>query len=350
MFYLFGLEEREKWEFWMEKFPDIDIYYSPGYCEIYQENNEGTAKLFIYEDENGYVYYPFLLREINQLEVGSFLDSKYYDIITPYGYGGPVYSLKDMGNLEKLKTCFFGAFENFCIQNNIVSEFVRFHPIIKNHLFCAEGLNPIAIRNTVYMDIADYDTIWNNITSKNRNMIRKAEKNGIVIEQDNNLNKFEELYYQTMDKNQAVDYYYFSHEYFANTMKYLNENIKIFNAVLNGEIIASTMIMHRNKYLHYHLSGSRKDYIKLAPNNLLLYKVALWGMENGCKYFHLGGGYRGNDDSLFSFKKSFSKNGILDFYIGKKIHNKKVYELLTKELQRLKGIDIDDGFFPLYRR
>lgn len=351
MFYLFGLEERENWELWMDKFSDIDIYYSPGYCEIYQKNNEGIAKLFVYEDESGYVYYPFLMREINELEVGKNLKEKYYDIITPYGYGGPIHALKEEGNLEGLKKNFFNAFEAFCVQNNIVSEFVRFHPLIKNHLFSNEFLNPVAIRSTIYMDIENEDRIWSNIISKNRNMIRKAEKNGISVEQNDNLEKFEELYYQTMDKNQATEYYYFNHEYFTSTMKNLKDNIKIFNAVLDGKVIASTMIMFKNKYMHYHLSGSDREYIKLAPNNLLLYKVALWGMDNGFKYFHLGGGYRGNDDSLFSFKKSFSKEGILDFYIGKKIHNSEIYNLLVEELKCLEDNDFEDnGFFPLYRR
>lgn len=37
---------------------------------------------------NGYVTYTFLKRVINLK-----LDKKFYDIITPYGYGGPVFNV-----------------------------------------------------------------------------------------------------------------------------------------------------------------------------------------------------------------------------------------------------------------
>ena len=67
----------------------------------------------------------------------------------------------------------------------------------------------------------------------------------------------------------------------------------------------------------------------LAPNNLLLYNVALWGAKNGFELFHLGGGVFDND-SLFSFKKSFNKNGVFDYYIGSNVFMQDECDYLIK--------------------
>lgn len=328
----------------------IDIYFTPQYCKIYENNGEGILKNFSLNSKHGKVYYNFLLREI-KYSVGN---EKYYDIITPYGYGGPLflnYSTKE--NLKQLIIEFKDKFEKYCSENKIVSEFVRFHPLIKNYLFMDNYMEISYIRDTVYMNLDSEEQIWQDITSKCRNMIRKAEKNDIKIELDNSkeaLQSFIRLYKITMDKNKATSYYYFKDDFFHDTFSLLKGNIYIFNAKYENKIISSALIMKYNEFAHYHFSGSDIEYLKLASNNLLLYKAALWAYKNGCKYFHLGGGYLGNNDNLFKFKKSFSKNNIVNFYIGKKIHNKLVYDKLVEEWQKMKGNhDSNINYFPLYR-
>ena len=71
------------------------------------------------------------------------------------------------------------------------------------------------------------------------------------------------------------------------------------------EIITSAIFIFHNTYINYFLTGSLYEMRHLAANNLLLYEVALWAKSNGMKYFHLGGGYHG-EDSLYRFKESFS--------------------------------------------
>ena len=47
------------------------------------------------------------------------------------------------------------------------------------------------------------------------------------------------------------------------------------------------------------------------------------------KKFHLGGGL-GIEDSLFSFKKHFNRNGEIDFCIGRNIFDKSTFDELVK--------------------
>ena len=65
---------------------DIDFYFDKNYGKLYEKIDNGQARIFEYEDENGKISSQFLLREVPfQID-----DVTYFDITTPYGYGGPV--------------------------------------------------------------------------------------------------------------------------------------------------------------------------------------------------------------------------------------------------------------------
>ena len=83
--------------------------------------------------------------------------------------------------------------------------------------------------------------------------------------------------------------------------------------------------------LHAHLLGSSKKMLELNAGGLLEAAAAKWGKEHGFRYIHHGGG-RSSDpnDALFQYKKKFGKNTEFDFYIGKKIWNKDVYDMLVE--------------------
>ena len=73
----------------------------------------------------------------------------------------------------------------------------------------------------------------------------------------------------------------------------------------------------------------------------------MWGKENRYELIHHGGGRSNSaDDSLYKFKKQFGKNTDFRFHIGKKIWNNDIYNKLCK----LKNINEDDDYFPLYRK
>lgn len=324
---------------------NIDIYFLSKYGKIYERNGEGQLEEFKMKSINGDVTYMFLKRDINLKS-----DKKFYDIITPYGYGGPVFNVYSGKLLEDLVSDFKDKFELYCKENNIVSEFIRFHPLVCNHEEMNNYMEVCNIRNTICLDLNSEEDIWNNISSKCRNMIRKAEKNNVSIEIGNSkedLDIFYNLYIDTMKKNNALDYYLFDYDFFKNTMELLRGNITIFKAIYEDKVISAALIMYYGDYMHYHFSGSDIDYCKLAANNLLLYRAAIWGYNQGFKYFHLGGGYSGNEDSLFKFKKSFYKGDIKDFYIGKKIHNIDLYNKLVDMAKSDRRIN--ENYFPLYR-
>lgn len=322
----------------------MDTYFEEEYAKLYETDKE-KVEIFEYESENGKGRNIFLKREI-PLKINN---QVYYDIITPYGYGGPIFEIKEDINKQKFVDEYCEKFSEYCKKNNIVSEFIRFHPLEKNYENLEKFYQINHISNTIFIDLSSEEEILKNMTSKTRNMIRKAIKNDLIFEEDKDqktLKNFQELYYLTMNKNKADAMYYFDFNYFQNLFNIKNK-VKLFNIKLNDEIIASSTILIGDKWIHYHLSANTELGYKYAANNFLLYNVALWGSKNGFEKFHLGGGYGGNDSPLFKFKKSMNERGILEFCIGKKIYNKEIYNELVR--QRNLTEEGKCSYFPLYR-
>lgn len=320
-----------EWNEYLDKMPIKmrDIYYRSEYYMIQEINGDGEGKLFIFEEDERLAIYPFMLNEIE----GYDLDDRYYDIETAYGYGGPIVNCMDSNFIERFEK----SFNEYCLEENIVAEFIRFHPIIKNEYIFKENIHVSHNRFTVYTDLTkSIDEIWDNdIISKNRNMIRKAIKSGLEVDFDEDISDFKDIYKTTMDKVTAEEYYYFNDKFYE-ALKKINK--VCINVKLNSEIVASAIFLRGNEYFHYHLSGSKKEYLKYSPNNLMLWEAIKYAKESGFKIFHFGGGLGDSvNDKLFKFKKSFGK-GIGDFYIGKRIHNSEVYNYLinTWEVKNMK--------------
>lgn len=182
-------------------------------------------------------------------------------------------------------------------------------------------------------------------------MIRKARKNGVTIHRSNSrslIPKFMELYKETMDRDGATEYYYFEKEYYETLFSGDDNDVVFFYSSYEDKIISMAIILRKAGQLHYHLSASNYEYKRLASMNLLLFEAAKWGIENGCKTFHLGGGVGGDpQDSLFKFKASFNNRSKKDFYIGKKIFDEEAYEVLIKSID--KSVELRENFFPKYR-
>ena len=102
--------------------------------------------------------------------------------------------------------------------------------------------------------------------------------------------------------------------------------------------------------MHYHLSASNSKFQKIAATNLLIYEAACWGCKNGYKTLHIGGGVGAGQDGLYQFKKGFNKGEDTEFYIGKKIFDKDMYEgLVDIRVRNDKEYNKETEFFPKYR-
>lgn len=342
MIKLFSLNEAAQWDAIVRSFKEYDVYYLSGYVKAFHIHGDGDPFLLYYEGEGLKAIYAYMKRK-------TAVDG-YYDSVTPYGYGGVLF---EGDASEENKAAFWKEYLATMEQEHIVDNFVRYHPVLANAVPMKSISNVIDLGKTIAMNITSPETIWDNIHSKNRNMIRKAEKNGIVIEHGKGMDlfdKFIEIYNATMQKDNAEEYYYFKRPFYESIHNDLFDNYEIFYARLEDKIIAMSIMIFANDRLNYHLSGSDIEYRNLAPSNLLLYKAAVWGCEQGFKTFHLGGGVGSGEDNLYKFKAAFNKVSDYQFSIGKQVFDQEKYNQLV-EIRKTTDPTFDETskFFPLYR-
>lgn len=324
----------------------IDIYFEPNYGKLYEKIEDGICEVFEYNCELGNIYHMFIKREI-PLQINN---KTYFDLVTPYGYGGPLITECKEGDRKELVLEFEHYFAKYCEENNIISEFVRFHPVVGNALDFKEIYKIENIRKTVGTNIIDYkNPITSEFSKSARKTIRRSMNAGVsfnIIEKPESIHNFKEIYYSTMKRNNASDYYYFDDDYFDECLELFQNHIILVEVLYQEKVIAAGFYFVYGKYIHAHLSGTLKDYLHLSPAYIIKYATAKWAKNNDVHFIHYGGGItNSSDDSLYQFKKKFGKNTDFDFYIGKRIWDKEVYE----ELCKLKNVDDNIEFFPAYR-
>ena len=323
-----------------------DIYFEHNYGKLYEQIEKGIALVFNYKSDYGEIKHLFIKRKIPMANNGEV----YYDLITPYGYGGPVIINYKTGNKQELLEGFHKKFKEYCLQNNIVSEFVRFHPIISNHKDFKNIYNPIYVRNTVATKVEpDEDPFEKEFSKSARKTIRRAFREGVtykITKSPNDIKSFLEIYYSTMNRKEASDYYYFDPNYFEKCLKYFKENVLLIEVIYDNKTVAMAFYFVYNKVIHAHLSGTLTEYLNLSPAYIIKYATAEWAKDNNIKLIHYGGGVsNSSDDSLYKFKKKFTRETEYKFYVAKKVWNEKVYKELSANMENRGNVD----FFPAYR-
>ena len=329
----FTLKEKPLWRDYLERLsPERrDVYFTPEYYSLYQNYGDGEACCFIFEKDGDLVLYPFLKNPITSL--GYELDKEYYDIQGAYGYNGIISLTED----PEFIAAFWEAFDSYCQENNIIAEFTRFHPLLNNQRLASPQMKTFFSRHTVSLDLSlSEDDIWmKQISSKNRNMIRKAEKENVTIVESDDYDTFKRLYDRTMTNLHAEGFYFFPQAYYDEYKQTFKGKSMLCLAMYEGKPIAGSMFMFSENYAHYHLSGRDREYSRYAANNLILWYAIRKAKERGCKWFHFGGGTTGEeDDSLLKFKKEFSKTE-MEFWIGKRVHNKQIYNEVVRQWKEM---------------
>lgn len=315
------------WDSYLELFDveNRDIYFTERYAKLY-ESKEASAEAFIFEDADRIYLIPYIKRQIS---IGG---GAFFDFETAYGYGGPLSNCQDRGFIE-------AAFKKFCelaVENNIIAGFIRFHPLIKNQVLVGKGCDVLFDRKTIAMDLRNSEEeLWDNHVHRNhRTSIRKAENSGlrfVVDEELRHIDEFLEIYNKVLDNLNSEDYYRFNKRYYESIKESLVKDSFLGLIYYCDKIISAIIYFQYGVYGHAHLGGSLAEYFNYCPNNFMFYKAALYFKSRGVKYFHFGGGTDGSEEnSLYKFKKRFSKNEF-DFYIGKMVVNEDVYRKACSE-------------------
>ncbi len=304
----------------VEKFNLLDdIYYQKDYISLYLKKNESIFEFKFNEGDN-FFYNIAIKRPITQIGNVSVEDG-YFDLETVYGYGGYYTNSQDKVFIQRA----LAVYNEKCTKEKIVAEFIRFHPFNNFPIDNSDFLKfCIRDREVVYVDLnLTKDERWSTYSKKTRNLLRHCEKQ-LSFDKDGNLDNFSDLYDQTMQKNNAEDFYYFGDDYYQSiTEKAL---ASLFSVSADGHTVSSGFFMFSGIFAHYHLSANDSEMRHYNANYYLLDQLFEEAKRSGKSFFLLGGGTTSCEaDTLLKFKKKFSKL-TKEFYIGGNIYNAEVYD------------------------
>lgn len=131
-----------------------------GYVKAFQIHGDGEPQLLFYETA-----------DLKAIGVSIWNDTTISRSMM-YIFHMVAYSLKKY-NIENLML--FDTYVCKMKELNIVINFVRYHPVLANALLMEEVRGDRSWKTVVALDLTSPEVIWANI-SKNRNVIRKAEK------------------------------------------------------------------------------------------------------------------------------------------------------------------------------
>ena len=154
---------------------------------------------------------------------------------------------------------------------------------------------------------ADKERIWNSHKKYIRRDVRKAEKSGVTIRLGSSaedINLFYDLYLASMERNRAVAKYPF--QWFrvlceGGSGKSLGT---IRFAVLNQTAIAGVVLVHSATTTHYFHNGSRSEFLKYCPNELLVHSSIEDAVDRRSSFFDFMGS-DSDDASLLKFKEKW---------------------------------------------
>lgn len=297
------------------------IYQNPLWGKIQEPLESGQFNIFEYKENNGNILYPFIKRNAGNVD-----GIDYYDLATPRGECGPLLSGNvNIGEYKK-------AFNQYCTENNIIAEFIKFSPWIDvSSVFD----NWYSIRKYGYLYEVDLRTDFfkESFNSKLRNIVRKALKNNIDVQIDQEgkmIDEFLRLYKYTESKNHVSKYYMIDEPFIKKYFDDLPGNVCFYNAFVDGQLASSAMFVDSIDIRHYHFSANNPAYKAFNSNSLILFKAALDAKDKGLKLMDLGGATPGS--SLEHYKRQFVREDqYLEYSVGTRIVNQRIYDVLTEK-------------------
>ena len=333
-----------------------DVYFTPEYALVWERAGDGVATAFIYGQPPDFILHVFLRRPLRDLPFvpADSPAADAFDIITPYGYGGPIASSERAQRPDSVAG-FFEAFKECCAEAGIVSEFCRLHPVLRNDELVRQCVDVTHRWDTVVVPLArDEEALLAQASSHHRRNIRKARRAGVAFftpRVESATTEFHHVYIDTMRRRQARQGYHFPREFFADTLRLLGRRAWLLEARIDGRYAAGALAMQWGPYAHYHFGCTADEALSSGAMHAVLFELARRAARTGSRLLHIGGG-TAPDDGLFRFKAGFSPER-RPFCTYQSVLRPDLYERLCELRQKAVGAapeDADDSFFPAYRR
>jgi len=324
-----------------------DVFFTSGYLRLWERHGDGKALGAVYRDRDGLVLYPFILRDLSNVEFLGPAFAGLYDVTSPVGFGGPL--VRHMTREETLAG-FRAEIDDWCHANAVVSEFVRFHPLLETRLGMERHLEIEEAGRIVWARLdAGSCALIEMLSVPTRRNIRRARDAGItcaVEHGDEAWDRFAELYLENALRRKALPAYRYDAAHFRALRELLGPAAVLFGARLDGRLVAAALFLRSHDFVHFHALGADREFARLRPVNVLFFEAMQWACGTTATAVNLGGGHRG-DDEFFRFKYGFTQQ-LAPRRVGRAIHLFEPYSR-AERLRDEQGEILDCQYFPTYR-
>jgi Acetyltransferase (GNAT) domain len=333
-----------------------DIYHHSGYVLAEASRANAQANAISISDGSKHFLLPYLLRKCPKNLCESISDRLLYDVASPYGYPGILLNREAQNEPSFLQNSLDLLTKTFQSQN-ICSAFIRLHPILNTDI--QKNLTDVTVYPggmTVSIDLSlSEQEQWHQMQSSRRTKVNRCRRRGfystILPFLQEHISVFMDIYRDTMDRLNAKHDYYFDQAYYESLIC-LSPHVFICLIENGNQSICGGIFTECDGIIQYHLGGTKTEFLPVSPSNLMFDEVRLWAKARGNTVFHLGGGLGSQQDSLFDFKASFSKQRH-HFCTVRLITDPQNYQNLVKARARQMEISpdrlLDTTFFPAYR-
>jgi hypothetical protein len=324
------------------------VFGSVEFARIVQEHLGYQARLFVLQDQTCLIAYPFFCRPIHSLLLGEEESDHLSDTISPE-YTGPL-TRGTAGQSFAIE--FLKRFSTFAFGQSMVAEFIHLHPW-KAFTGALLGDCVEFNREIVYVDLTETDEqLWRmSFTHACRKNISRSQRERVRVfeaQTMGDVREFYHLYTETMDRRNALKFYYFSLEYFSSIFDQLRDNSRFVLAEYRNRVVAGTLYLYDRDDVYSYLGGADASFQQVRPTNAIIYDMILWGQRHGIKRLVLGGGYLHND-GIFRFKASFSPERA-KFFVYKRVHLPEKFVSLCRSWSNISGLAPKTiAYFPPYR-
>lgn len=325
-----------------------DVYFTSAYNLLWQERGNGRALGAIFREDKSTILYPFLLRDLEQDPHLGADWAGYHDLTSARGFGGPLVS-HETGD-DRLFATFRTAFNDWCAEHQVVSEFIRFHPLLDTQLGWERHMEVAQVGTVVWGHLergqsASMD-IMNATARRNVRLALEAGLTGGVERGDDAYGRFAELLALDAVRRGLAAQDAIDAAFLSRLRRGLGSAQTLVGVRHQGDLAAAALFVGGPSFVHLFAAAADPERRRLRPHNLLLFTSLQWAAGTGATALNLGGG-RAGEDELLRFKGGFSQLRAAR-HVGRVIHLFEEYARALRDHDAV-GISLDCDYFPGYR-
>jgi hypothetical protein len=222
---------------------------------------------------------------------------KWYESMFPGVYGGAVAER----NLTRTEV-------NYIFQHLANAHTARIH--VMGNPYTDHDLPPSYIRSPLYTHVLSldkgFDAIFKSYSKGHKADTKKARRMGVevgVAETEEEFRSYYETYEDSLRRWGDSTLISFPYTLFKQIYCRRSENIKLWVAKVDGEIVSGSLIFYHNRHAVWWHGATRESYFSYCPGHLLTTEIIKDACQGGFSYydFNPSGGLKGVE----RYKKSF---------------------------------------------